>query len=141
MKNGEYILVKAPDNFPGKRYRDKYCYEHVLVFWQTYGILPKSNEVIHHKDGNKYNNDISNLELKTRSMHSTEHNILRKKTYVELICPGCGNSFIREKNQTYLIKGTQYTCCSRKCIGKFTNLNSFEQQIRLNNIFVKEFKM
>lgn len=141
MKNGEYILVKAPDNFPGKKYRGKYCYEHILVFWQTYGILPKSNEIVHHKDENKHNNDPSNLELKTRSKHSIEHNTNRKKTYIELICPGCGNNFVREKRQTYLIKHTQFTCCSKKCIGIFTHLNKYEQQRRLNDMFVKEFKM
>lgn len=31
------------------------------------------NEVVHHKDGNKLNNDISNLEILTRSQHSSLH--------------------------------------------------------------------
>lgn len=31
MKNGDYILVIAPDWYRGKRYRGKYCYEHHLV--------------------------------------------------------------------------------------------------------------
>lgn len=33
------------------------------------------NEVIHHKDGNKQNNDISNLEVMSRSEHNKLHNI------------------------------------------------------------------
>ena len=43
MKNGDYILVKAPTNYPGKKYRNKYCYEHHLVYWQHYGIIPNNN--------------------------------------------------------------------------------------------------
>ena len=31
MKSGNYILIKAPDNYPGKKYRGKYCYEHHYV--------------------------------------------------------------------------------------------------------------
>ena len=33
MINGDYILVVAPDDYPGVRYREKYCYEHYLVYW------------------------------------------------------------------------------------------------------------
>ena len=140
MKNGKYILVKAPDDFPGKKYRKKYVYEHILVYWQTYGVLPKSNEIIHHKDENTHNNDPSNLELKSRNKHSTEHNLERKKTYVELRCPNCDKIFVREKRNTYLTKGHGVTCCSRKCIGYYTNLPQTVKQQKLKNIFIREFK-
>lgn len=73
MKNGPYELVLAPDNYPGKRYRGKYCYEHHLVYWRTHCILPGPGEVVHHKDENKRNNDPANLELKAMSEHSAEH--------------------------------------------------------------------
>ena len=33
MKNGKYILVKAPANYLGKKYRNKYVYEHILNYW------------------------------------------------------------------------------------------------------------
>jgi len=32
-----------------------------------------SNEIVHHKDGNKLNNNIENLELDTRSNHTRRH--------------------------------------------------------------------
>lgn len=32
-----------------------------------------SNEIVHHKDGNKLNNDINNLELLTRAEHIKKH--------------------------------------------------------------------
>lgn len=31
------------------------------------------NEVVHHKDGNHFNNDISNLEVMLRSLHNSHH--------------------------------------------------------------------
>lgn len=45
-----------------------------------------SKEHVHHIDGNKLNNDASNLEVLTLA----EHNKAHKKVYV---CPGCGVSF------------------------------------------------
>ena len=32
-----------------------------------------SDEIVHHKDGNKLNNNISNLVVTTRSKHLEEH--------------------------------------------------------------------
>ena len=140
MRNGDYILVKAPEEFPGKKYRGRYCYEHHLVYWQHYGVVPNSQEIIHHIDENKYNNDISNLELKTRSQHSIEHNSVRKRTMVRLKCPGCGKIFVRERRQSYLVTGHNMSCCSHYCVGVFTGLPKMVQKQRLEEMFIEEFK-
>lgn len=51
-----------------------YAYEHLLV-WRSAGrILPKANELIHHKNENKTDNRLENLELKTRANHNIYHN-------------------------------------------------------------------
>jgi predicted RNA-binding Zn-ribbon protein involved in translation (DUF1610 family) len=139
MKNGDYELVIAPPNYPGKLYRNKYCSKHVLVFWQAYGILPKKDEVIHHKDGNKYNNDISNLELMKRKDHVRLHKSKIGSKLVELKCPGCGKIFVRRKGQSFLQKRTKYTCCSKKCIGIVTSLSTTEFNKRVSQNFIREF--
>lgn len=36
-----------------------------------------ASEIVHHKDHNKLNNDINNLEIVTRSKHNTIHNFLK----------------------------------------------------------------
>lgn len=41
--------------------------------WEKYNGEIQKNCVIHHKDGNKLNWDINNLELLTRSEHIKEH--------------------------------------------------------------------
>ena len=73
MKNGPYELVVAPDGYPGKRYRGRYVYEHVLVWWANTGELPSPGKVVHHKNGKQRDNRFRNLELKTRAIHTREH--------------------------------------------------------------------
>ena len=115
LKNGNYILVLAPKSYPGKKYRSKYCYEHHLVYWKETGIVVSSDEVIHHIDGNKTNNCFSNLELKKKSLHDSEHQTSKGRKYVLLRCPCCEKIFERIHSNTHFCKNGTYTSCSRKC--------------------------
>jgi len=116
MKNGAYELVKAPPDYPGRRYRGRYCYEHHLVYWIHTGVLIEPGECIHHRNGNKRDNHIDNLELMSTESHSTEHAPVSEM--VELICPGCRGKFQRERRKTHLaLKSKKQTFCSRPCIG------------------------
>lgn len=57
-----YVLVRAPEGHPKARV-DGSILEHRLVMEQTLGRFLEEHEIVHHKDGNRQNNDISNLEL------------------------------------------------------------------------------
>lgn len=46
---------------------------HRLLVQQQAGRELGRNEVVHHKDGNKFNNNLDNLELTSLSEHSREH--------------------------------------------------------------------
>lgn len=118
MRNGEYELVVAPDDFPGKKYRGRYCYEHTLVYWEHTGIVPRSDECIHHKNEKKRDNRFENLELKKKGDHSKEHTQERGRAFVRLRCPSCHKIFEREKRRTHLVKKSSATFCSRRCIGR-----------------------
>lgn len=92
MKNGKYTLITPPSSFPGKRYRGRYAYEHIVVWWQNFG-MPKEGEVIHHKNGNHRDNKIENLELLTNEQHGRVH--AKPAKMISLTCTFCGMSFIR----------------------------------------------
>ena len=141
MKNGDYNLVKAPKDFQGIKYRGKYCLEHHYVYCKEYHVVPKDNEVIHHIDGNKQNNNIKNLKLMTREEHVKIHH--KKKTYVKLKCVWCQKVFVREKRETHLSKHQQFTCCSRQCSAKAIhlkqkNIEEFQKRIKENVVEVFE---
>ena len=51
---------------------------HRHLMEQKVGRKLRFNEVVHHKDGNKLNNDIDNLEVISRSRHSRMHRLGQK---------------------------------------------------------------
>ena len=68
--NNGYIFVYAPDHPSAS---NKAVAEHRLVMEKGIGRYLKPNEVVHHLDGNRQNNDLSNLVLKTRAQHVSDH--------------------------------------------------------------------
>lgn len=78
-----------------------------------------THEVVHHKDGNKKNNDIDNLEIMSRSQHGKLH---KPTEMYEFTCPWCGGigrqkarDVKRNRN-----KGCAGPFCSRSCAGKWS---------------------
>jgi HNH endonuclease len=114
VKNGPYILVKAPKAYPGKRYRGKYCYEHILVFWRRKRRLPKPGYIVHHRNEDKTDNSPDNLE----EIRSGDHSSLHTKpiAWVKLFCTQCKGLFFREPRQ---IKKLAKPFCSRECLYNF----------------------
>lgn len=125
MWNIENIVSKGDYNYAVVREHPKatingYVLHHRIVMENHLGRLLADSEVVHHKNNNKKDNDISNLEVMSKSDHSRMHNLERGITFVDLICPNCGSGFRREKRRTHLVKGGKRTFCSRSCNGKFS---------------------
>lgn len=75
VRKSGYVEIRIPGH-PNTNKRG-YIYEHQYVMEQHIGRYLLPGEVIHHIDGNKSNNDISNLMLLTNSEHIKLHAILR----------------------------------------------------------------
>lgn len=68
----DYVELYMPDHPMSSK--DGYIREHRFIMAQHLGRLLEPWEDVHHIDGNKLNNDISNLEVLTRSEHTKLHN-------------------------------------------------------------------
>jgi hypothetical protein len=66
-----YILLRRP-NHPNADSKG-YVREHILVMEAHIGRYLVDGEVVHHIDRDKSNNDLDNLQLMTRSEHSSYH--------------------------------------------------------------------
>lgn len=67
-----YVLVRMgviPRAYKGSRYK----LLHRIVMEKKMGRLLKRSEIVHHKDGNKGNNKVSNLKVITQSEHAKIH--------------------------------------------------------------------
>jgi len=72
FKKSGYWCVKS--NGHPRAYDQDYYYEHILIAEKKIGrLLDTEIEAVHHKDGDKLNNDPDNLEVKLRSEHSKCH--------------------------------------------------------------------
>jgi DNA-binding NtrC family response regulator len=77
-KDSGYILILKPSH--PRADKSGYVPEHTLVMEQMLGRLLKPDEVVHHINGNKSNNQPENLRLMTAFQHKQLHSSLDRKT-------------------------------------------------------------
>jgi hypothetical protein len=75
--SGGYILVYCPEHPSADR--SGYVLEHRLVMEKALGRMLKTDEYVHHINGNKADNDIKNLALTNMSEHAKIHMEMRLK--------------------------------------------------------------
>lgn len=127
MKNGPYELIVAPEEYPGKKYRGRYAYEHTVNWWINTGSVPSKDYEIHHINGNHRDNNIDNLKLVTSKEHRKIHSDIKRKPKIDYICGYCGNGSTRSpRNYTYNLKNNKsgLLFCSTKCGSRFQFLNN-----------------
>jgi len=118
VSKGDYYYAVVPEH--PNRIKHSYVLAHRVIMENHLSRLLNSEEVIHHIDGNKKNNDINNLQVMNASEHVSHHVQQRGETMLEIKCPYCKNVFSRPKNKTHLgKKASKTTFCSTSCRGKF----------------------
>ena len=88
-----------------------YMLEHRLVMEQVLGRALRSDEHVHHIDGDKLNNDPSNLVLLTNAEHQRLHDWpVTKSQRASLKCEHCGKDYQKKRGR---VSESKY--CSNKC--------------------------
>lgn len=117
---GGYRYCRTNPPHPKRNKMGLYPLHRVLMENKIGRILEKW-EVIHHKDEDKTNDDIENLELLSNSYHGKLHHPFIDK--VRFICP-CGTEFYLRPNiarrRTKVAKNP--LCCSHSCSGKYSRV-------------------
>lgn len=112
IKKGDYLYAKVKDH--PRATKNGYVLEHRIVVEKSLGRYLLPTEVVHHKDEDKHNNCISNLQVMSSSEHATLHN-KKGRTFLEFTCPVCGKAFLKEKRQVK--PNVKFPKCSRRCNG------------------------
>ncbi len=121
IKKGDYVYALVPDH-PNAT-KSGYVLMHRVVMENHLNRLLDKDEIIHHKDENKKNNDISNLEITDIASHARLHNYKGRKFKAK--CSYCEEWFECPCNQRPEIKGQKLKFCSRSCNGKYYHSNGF----------------
>ena len=146
VSKGEYIYAVVPEH-PKATKVGKYVLFHRIVMENYLHRMLEDDEVVHHLNGSKHDNRLSNLELLRYDEHVRLHQKEKGRKYVLLKCPECGKLFEVRHGNSYLVKPSKHQCnfCSRHCSASFfrkEQLNGLtaEMQNRINECLQKEYR-
>jgi len=125
-----YMVVYAPYHPMSYKSGKLYYHRYVVAESLQRNLLP--TEVVHHKDGNRKNNSLNNLEITDISVHARGHIEERGVTLngYELmsdnekhsVCQMCGNKFKRNSR-----KRKKY--CSKRCAAESSRKISIKPEV------------
>jgi hypothetical protein len=121
LKGGGYLYCRTIPRHPKANSKGLYPLHRVLAENEM-GRLLEGDEIVHHKDGDKSNNALANLEVMARSAHSKHHGLERGFDLIAFVCL-CGKK-VSLKPHIHRLRiarnksGRLY--CSRSCGTKFT---------------------
>ena len=117
IHKGDYLYALVPDHPYATK--NGYVLLHRVIMENHLGRLLSKSEIVHHKDKNKKNNSIENLEVLTQSEHAKLHREEHPVKLTEFVCPECGKTFFKRFNPSWEYR--KYgPFCSRHCSGVFT---------------------
>lgn len=96
-----------PDRYRRICVNGRSVYEHRVIMARLLGRPLLRREVVHHRDGDKQNNDPANLELTNPTDHGVYHH---SKPKVAFVCPVC-------KSEDAVLPSFKGRTCSAACAG------------------------
>ena len=128
------FIVKAPLEYPGKKFSGKYAYEHRVMWWLHYKSLPPDGYHIHHINGDYTDNRIENLEALTPKEHAKDrHNGGKEPApYKVLVCYYCNKEFEKliSSERYWKSIGQKKFYCTKSCQVTYANIK--RKGIKLN---------
>lgn len=117
ISSGGYRYCVTDPPHPHANARGYYA-EHRVIVENALGRLLEPHEHVHHKDEDKTNNDLANLEVLHRVDHAREHG-QAKTNLVERTCPICSATFtLKAHVLRQRLERTGDATCSRACGAK-----------------------
>lgn len=113
VKKGDYLYGVCYEH--PNRTKHNYVLLHRLVVENYLGRLLKDDEIVHHKNGDKHDNRIENLEVMSCTAHA-KHHARKGRKMVLCVCPNCDKVFHKEDRQVKVMSPK----CSRKCNGEYS---------------------
>lgn len=122
--------------------KNHYVLVHRVVMENHIGRFLRKEEVVHHKDENKKNNAIENLELvASASEHVKIHSLSKTRLVAVFRCPCCGKVFEKRPGQSVLCKARKckHSFCSKRCSALCRNKKSINLDTVQNFIEFKKY--
>lgn len=130
VKKGDYDYAKV-ENHP-KATKNGYVLLHRVMMENYLGRLLKDDEEVHHKNKDRHDNSIENLELLKALDHRKLHSSERCRKYATIKCPICLQEKEIPENQLAEHKGYKHNFCSRNCRIKFLKIKDRLTDIQKN---------
>lgn len=115
LKHNGYIYIRQPNHPNAGKFG--YISEQRLVMETHIKRYLNNNEIVHHIDGNRKNNNTNNLIILTRNIHQSFHMKERPRKGKWFICLICNKSFYRLPSCI-----RKHNFCSNQCHTKFKQL-------------------
>lgn len=142
VSKGDYLYAVVKDHPRATKYG--YVLAHRVIMENHLGRLLDPNEIVHHKNHDRKDNRIENLEVMDSKVHNTMHGQERPRKMAVLKCPWCKHEFSKPYNQTFKQKSNDFTCCSLSCRGKFSrfiqlNGKTINVEMAISENLVREY--
>lgn len=146
VSKGDYIYAVVPEH-PKATKIGKYVLFHRIIMENYLKRMLEDDEIVHHLNGNRHDNRLSNLELLRNADRVRMHQLQKGQRYVLLKCPECNKLFGIPHRYSFLSQPNKYNCnfCSKHCRGVFFRKMQLhgmtsEMQKQIDECFQKEYR-